>query len=124
PSNRLCRFAEGIIETVVPGQTRNSPPLDKLSTAVSAPAANDEPTRPVSLASASGPAARTALITAFGAASTAGISVGAVAGSKGEWLSSVGFFPRCTTSRLPNAFHSKVLGASKSTTTRATGGVS
>src|ERR1035438_2046770 len=28
---RLCRFCDGVIETVVPGQTRNSPPLDKLS---------------------------------------------------------------------------------------------
>ena len=60
-------FSEGVIESVVPGQTRNSPPLDKLRTAVSAPAENEVPTLSAFDARAIGPAARIAFTTGCGA---------------------------------------------------------
>src|SRR5580658_2059717 len=43
PSIKSLAFCEGVTETVVPGQTRTSPPLDKSSTAVSLPAVRDDP---------------------------------------------------------------------------------
>ena len=42
-ASNLSSFFEGVTETVVPGQTRTSPPLDKCSTAVSLPAVRDDP---------------------------------------------------------------------------------
>jgi hypothetical protein len=61
-SIRLCRFCDGVTDTVVPGQTCTSPPLDS-STAVSGPAVIEEPDSASFPASASGPAARTAVTT-------------------------------------------------------------
>src|SRR5258708_12437703 len=71
-SIRLCRFCDGVIDTVVPGQTCTSPPLDRRRTAVSGPAVIAEPASLLlSLLSlparASGPAARTAATTGCGA---------------------------------------------------------
>src|ERR1700704_2748695 len=65
----LWRFCDGVTDTVVPGQTCTSPPLDRRRTAVSGPAVIAEPV-PASVlfpARASGPAARTAVTTGFGA---------------------------------------------------------
>src|SRR5258708_37804512 len=70
-SIRLCRFCDGVIDTVVPGQTCTSPPLDRRRTAVSGPAVIAEPASlllSLSLpANARGPAARTAATTGCGA---------------------------------------------------------
>src|SRR5580658_4470522 len=63
----LCRFCDGVTDTVVPGQTWTSPPLDKLRMVVSGPALIVEPT-PFSIsASATGLADRTAATTGRGA---------------------------------------------------------
>src|SRR5229473_3276065 len=43
PSMKSRPLSEEVTETVVPGQTRISPPRDRLSTAVSAPAVTDDP---------------------------------------------------------------------------------
>src|SRR5258707_13553569 len=64
----LCRFCEGVTDTVVPGQTCTSPPLDRRRTAVSGPAVIQEPP-PTSLllpANASGPTGATPRLTAWG----------------------------------------------------------
>ena len=77
------------------------PPLERLRTAVSAPAVNDDPTLFSLLTSANGPAARTAFTTGFGP----GVRLATVGGWKGERDGSLGFFPRWMTSRLPAASH-------------------
>src|ERR1700747_3522596 len=66
-SIRLCRFCEGVTDTVVPGQTCTSPPLDRLRTAVSGPVVTEEPEFALSPASASGPGARTTATAGCGA---------------------------------------------------------
>src|SRR6266436_3861517 len=43
PSIKSLVFFEGVTESVVPGQIRTSPPLDKRNTAVSPPAVRDDP---------------------------------------------------------------------------------
>src|SRR5271157_5956533 len=96
----LCRFSDGVTDTVVPGQTCTSPPLDRRRTAVSGPAVIAEPAPPSLPASASGPAARTAATTGGGA----GVRLGTVGGSNGELLAWLGFFPRRTTRRFPAAY--------------------
>src|SRR5271163_5186555 len=74
---KLCWFFDGVTDTVVPGQTCTSPPLDKLRTTVSAPDVIEEPGSPSFLVRASGPAARTAATTGRGA----GVRLGTVGGS-------------------------------------------
>src|SRR6266851_7158650 len=87
-SIRLCRFCDGVTDTVVPGQTCTSPPLDKRRTAVSGPAVIAEPASLLLslLARASGPAARTAATTGCGA----GVRLGTVGVSNGELLAWLG----------------------------------
>src|SRR5277367_4009025 len=63
---RLWRFSDGVNERVVPGQTSTSPPLERLTTAVSALAVIAEPTSPSFAASVNGPAARTDATTGWG----------------------------------------------------------
>src|SRR5271169_836315 len=98
-SIRLCRLSDGVTDTVVPGQTCTSPPLDRRRTAVSGPAVIAEPAPPLSSANASGPAVRTAVTTGCGA----GVRLGTVGDSNGEFFAWLGFFPRCTTKRFPAA---------------------
>src|ERR1700690_2774222 len=95
----LWRFCDGVTDTVVPGQTCTSPPLDRLRMVVSAPAATVEPEPPSLAARANGPGARTAATTGRGP----GVTLGTVGGSKGDPFAWVGFFPRCTTRRFPAA---------------------
>src|ERR1019366_9756946 len=52
----LCRLCDGVTDTVVPGQTCTSPPLDRLRMAVSGPAVIEEPDPASFSAIASGPA--------------------------------------------------------------------
>src|SRR5262252_9511771 len=97
----LCPFCEGVTDTVVPGQTCTSPPRDRRSVAVSAPAVIDEPEARPLPATACGPAARTS---ATGCGTELRFKVG------GAWNGDVGdsaggFFPRCTTSLFPAAAH-------------------
>src|SRR5208282_5462252 len=117
-SIRLCRFCDGVIDTVVPGQTRTSPPLDRLSTVVSAPAVIVDPKDPEFPEIEIGPAARTADTTG----SDAGATPTTVGNLNGEVSALSGSRPRCTTRRLPAASQVKARGATRSTTTRAIGG--
>src|SRR5580692_6426047 len=105
-SIRLCRFCDGVTDTVVPGQTLNSPPLDSLTIAVSGPAVIDDPDPASFLTSASGPAARTSATTGFCPA----VKLGVPAGSNGELFAATAARPRCTTSRFPAASHVYVRG--------------
>src|SRR5580698_496972 len=43
PSIKSFAFFEGVTESVVPGQTRTSPPRERCNTAVSLPAVRDDP---------------------------------------------------------------------------------
>src|SRR5580698_8988181 len=43
PSIKSFELFEGVTETVVPGQTRTSPPLDNANTVVSLPAVKEDP---------------------------------------------------------------------------------
>jgi hypothetical protein len=63
----LWWFADGVAERVVPGQTRTSPPLARLITAVSEAAVMEEPVPVLFPAMASGPAERTEATTGGGA---------------------------------------------------------
>src|SRR5208282_2275258 len=84
------RFSDGVTDTVVPGQTCTSPPLDRRRKAVSGPAVIAEPAPPLSSASDSGPAVRTAVTTGCGA----DVRLGTVGDSNGELFAWLGFFPR------------------------------
>src|SRR5260370_27936274 len=97
----LCRFCEGVTDTVVPGQTWTSPPLDRRRTAVSGPAVIEEPAPPSFLlpANASGPPARTPPITGCGAGGTLTTD----ADLKRGLLALLGFFPEGTTRGFPRA---------------------
>src|SRR6266436_2709659 len=95
----LCRFCEGVTDTVVRGQTCTSPPLDRRTMVVSGPAVIEEPVLRSLSASASGPAARTAAIIGGGD----GVRLTTVAGWNGELFAWLGSFPRCTTRRFPAA---------------------
>src|SRR6202163_5050690 len=83
-SIRLWRFCDGVTDTVVPGQTCTSPPLDRRRTAVSGPAVIAAPASLLlSLpATPGGPAARTAATTGCGA----GVRLTTVGCSNGELL--------------------------------------
>src|SRR5664279_180715 len=108
-SIRLWRFCEGVTDTVVPGQTCNSPPLDKRRIVVSEPAVTDEPEPPSFPERAKGPSARTAVTTGWGV----GVRLVVVAGWKGEASVRFGFLPRCTTRRFAAESPVKESGASQ-----------
>src|SRR5579863_3504837 len=103
PSIKAFVPVEGVTETVVPGQTRTSPPLDNRNTAVSLPAVSDDPAANRLSANTTSP---TPLVTG----TNAGVSAGAIESTCGSWESgfllaafgsSAGFSR--TISRLPAA---------------------
>src|SRR5271170_6151594 len=83
PNIKSLAFFEGVTETVVPGQTRTSPPLDKCSIAVSLPAVRDEPAAKRLPANTTSP---TPLVTGTTAGSAAGANDATCGGSKGDFL--------------------------------------
>src|SRR5580658_10145666 len=111
----LCRFCDGVTETVVPGHTCTSPPDERLTTAVSGPAVIVEPEPASFPVRANGLAVRTEATTGCGDC----VRLGTVGVSNGELRAWSDALPRCTTRRLPAASHVKARGARRSTTTRA-----
>src|SRR5882672_3311183 len=83
PSIKSLVFFEGVIEIVVPGQTRTSPPLDKRNTAVSLPAVKDDPAANCLPAIKTSPSP---LVTGTTAGVAAGVSVSACGGWRGDFL--------------------------------------
>src|SRR5271157_4625111 len=83
PIIRSLALFDGVTETVVPGQTRTSPPLDKCSTAVSLPAVRDDPAAKRLPANTTSP---TPLVTGTTAAVAAGASERTCGGWKGDLL--------------------------------------
>src|ERR1019366_38706 len=83
PSIKSFAVFEGVTETVVPGQTRTSPPLDNRNTAVSLPAVRDDPAANCLPANTTSP---TPLVTG----TTAGAAAGANDSTCGGWNG--GFF--------------------------------
>src|ERR1039458_2006560 len=93
PSIKSFVVFEGVTETVVPGQTRTSPPLDKRKTAVSLPAVRDDPAANRLPANITSP---TPLVTGTTAGAAAGASDSACGGWNGVFFlaalgSSAGF---------------------------------
>src|ERR1700688_4553069 len=102
PSIKSFAFFEGVNESVVPGQTRTSPPLAKRSTVVSLPAVRDDPAANCLPANTT---SLTPLLTGTAASAATGAIDSTCGGWDGEfWLafaSSGGF--RRTISRFPAA---------------------
>src|SRR5258708_37319201 len=82
PNSKSLVFFEGVTETVVPGQTRTSPPLDNRNTAVSPPAVKDDPAANCLPAITTSPSP---LVTG----TTAGVATGASGSTCGGWRGDV-----------------------------------
>src|ERR1700678_2341354 len=86
PSIKSFAVFEGVTETVVPGQTRTSPPLDKYNTAVSLPAVRDDPAANRLPDNTTSP---TPLVTGTTAGVAAGVNASTCGGWKGDFLLAV-----------------------------------
>src|SRR5271169_905914 len=86
PSIKSFVFFAGVTETVVPGQTRTSPPLDNFNTAVSLPAVKVDPAANCLPASTTSP---TPLLTGTTTGSAEGAAESTCGGWNGDFLPAV-----------------------------------